>query len=152
MQLSTINFGVENAGLQLGVANISQTGRKGLQVGVVNISKDSAAHQVGCINIRPDTRIQMLVSGGNANKFNLAVRFKNRYTYTVWGAGAYYLGLDKKISLSGFYRAGVYYPILPKLEISGDIVSSISKPWTTRTKAIRHACMPCSPASIWNTP
>lgn len=121
MQLGMINFGTENKGLQIGLSNICHTGKKGLQIGLVNISKDSTAHQIGCINIRPTTRIQMLISGGNDNKFSLGVRFKNRYTYTIWGIGAYSLGMDRKLSLSGFYRAGLYYPILPKLEISGDI-------------------------------
>ena len=72
MQLSTINFGVENAGLQAGSRQHQPDRQKRWRSELVNISKDSAAHQVGWINIRPDTRIQMLVSGGNANKFNLA--------------------------------------------------------------------------------
>ena len=39
----------------------------------------------------------MLVSGGNANKASLSIRFKNKYTYTQIGTGAYYLGVDNKL-------------------------------------------------------
>lgn len=121
VQLAAINFSAQNHGVQLGVGNVNTGGKRGIQIGLINVSTDSCANQVGCINIKPQTRVQMLISGGNANKGSLSVRFKNKYTYTQFGAGAYYLGTDKDFSVSAFYRAGVYYSLTPKLDISADI-------------------------------
>lgn len=121
LQLACANYSEKNKGLQLGIANFSNEGRSGLQVGIVNISADSTAHQWGIVNLKPQTRTQMLISGGNANKANLAVRFKNRYTYTQLGAGTYYLDTNLSFSFSGFYRAGIYIPLTSRLTLNGDI-------------------------------
>ena len=43
----------------------------------------------------------MIISGGNANKASLSIRFKNKYTYTQIGTGAYYLGVDNKLPSQG---------------------------------------------------
>lgn len=120
VQFAIGNYAAKNKGVQAGLANVSGEGRKGLQLGLFNLSADSLAHQVGIVNVTPRTRIQLLVSGGNLNKINVAVRFKNRYTYTELGGGAYYFDLDHDVSVSGFYRAGAYYSLLPCLEISAD--------------------------------
>lgn len=121
LQTAAFNFSADNRGVQAGIANVNNGGKKGIQIGLVNVSTDSCAHQIGCINIRPQTRVQLLISGGNANKGNIAVRIKNKYTYTQFGAGVYYLGADKDFSVSANYRTGVYYSLTPKLDISGDI-------------------------------
>ena len=121
LQLACANYSEKNKGLQLGVANFNNEGKDGLQLGIVNISSDSTAHQWGFINLKPQTHTQLLLAGGNTNKFNLSVRFKNRYTYTQLGAGAYYLDMNQDFSFSGFYRAGVYIPLTSKLFLSGDI-------------------------------
>lgn len=120
LQLGTCNFSAENKGVQTGIANLSGKGGRGLQFGFFNLSADSLAHQIGCINITPRTRIQLLISSGNLNKVNLAVRFKNRYTYTEFGGGAYYFDLAHDLSASAFYRTGIYYPLLSRLEVSAD--------------------------------
>ncbi|MEJ8741407.1 hypothetical protein [Phocaeicola sp. HCN-6420] len=120
LQLGIANYGEQNKGLQAGIANVSSQTSKGLQLGIVNISQDSAAHQIGCVNINPMTRVQMIVSSGNLNKINVAVRFKNRHTYTELGGGAFYLNTDYKLSASAFYRGGVYCSLLPRLELSAD--------------------------------
>lgn len=121
LQLACANYSEKNKGLQLGVANFSNEGKKGLQIGIVNISADSTAHQWGVINLKPKTRTQLLISGGNANKANLSVRFKNKYTYTQLGAGAYYLDTNKDFSFSGFYRAGLYISLTSRLTLNGDV-------------------------------
>ena len=121
LQTAIMNYSVNNNGLQLGIGNVSAENRKGFQIGIVNISADSCARQIGCVNLKPQTRVQMLVSGGNANKGSLSVRFKNKYTYTQIGAGAYYLGADKDFSFSMSYRAGVYRSLTPNLDISADL-------------------------------
>lgn len=120
LQTAVMNYSVSNSGLQLGIGNVNTENRKGVQIGIVNFSLDSCARQIGCINLKPQTRTQLIVSGGNANKGSVAVRFKNRHTYTQIGTGGYYLGTDKDFSLSLFYRAGVYWQLTPKLDISAD--------------------------------
>lgn len=120
VQAGFCNYSAENKGLQMGLANIAGKGHKGLQFGLFNLSADSLAHQVGCVNISPRTRIQLLVSSGNLNKANVAVRFKNKCTYTELGGGAYFFSSDHGFSASAFYRAGVYYPLCRWLDISAD--------------------------------
>lgn len=120
MQTAVANYAETNSGLQLGIANIAKANHKGLQIGIVNINRDSvAAHQFGCININPETRVQMFVSGGNLNKANAGIRIKNRYSYTDFGVGAYALDFSG-LTVSGFYRGGIYIPITSRLEISAD--------------------------------
>lgn len=122
VQASIANYSVQNTGLQIGISNVETQGGKGLQVGMVNISQDTAkAHQIGLVNWNPRTRTQLIVSGGNLNKVSVAVRFKNRYTYTQIGSGAYYFDTNQKFSLSTFYRAGAYCRLFSKLEIGADM-------------------------------
>lgn len=122
VQSALLNYSTENKGVQLGIGNINTRNEaKGFQIGFINISADSTARQIGCINLKPDTRVQMILSGGNANKGSVSVRFKNKFTYTQIGAGAYYLGTDNKVSVSGFYRAGIYHSLTNKLDLSADI-------------------------------
>lgn len=120
MQMALCNYSAENKGVQIGFANLSGKGRKGLQFGLFNLSADSLVHQIGCVNISPRTHIQLLISSGNLNKANVAVRFKNKCTYTELGGGAYFFNLDHDLSASAFYRVGVYYPLCSRLEISAD--------------------------------
>lgn len=122
IQSALLNYSVENKGVQLGIGNVNtKSNSRGYQIGLINISTDSTAHQIGCINLKPATRVQMIVSGSNANKGSVSIRFKNKFTYTQIGAGAYYLGTDNKLSVSGFYRAGVYHSLTKKLDLSADI-------------------------------
>lgn len=122
LQLGLANYSEQNRGLQIGVSNVETKRNKGWQLGLINISQDSiSARQIGLVNWNPRTRPQLIISGGNLNKVNVAVRFKNQHTYTQIGTGAYYFDTDAKFSFSAFYRAGVYYPILPQLEISADM-------------------------------
>lgn len=122
VQSALLNYSVENKGVQLGIGNVNtKSDARGYQIGIINVSTDSTAHQIGCINLNPETRVQMIISGGNANKGSLSIRFKNKFTYTQIGAGAYYLGTDRPVSVSGFYRAGVYHSLTKKLDLSADI-------------------------------
>ena len=121
LQLATANYNENNNGLQLGVVNLNVGTCKGLQMGIFNVSADSSARQIGCINITPQTRTQLVLSGGNTNKFNLGIRFRNRYTFTQLGLGGYHLGLNKDFSLSVIYKAGAYYAITPRLNLYGGL-------------------------------
>lgn len=121
LQLGFSNYSAQNRGVQIGFGNIVNKGDKGLQFGFLNVSGENQVRQIGCINIKPETRTQLIVSGGNSSKLNLAVRFKNRYTYTQFGVGTYQLGFGKDFSLSGFYRAGLSCPLTSRLDLSADL-------------------------------
>lgn len=122
-QMSCIsNYSGDNKGLQLGIANVSNKCSKGVQIGVININGDSCARQVGIINIKPQTRIQMIVSGGNLYKTGAEVRFRNKLIYTQLGAGMILGGLTDKASVAGTYRTGLAFPLIKdKLHLITDI-------------------------------
>ena len=67
--------------------------------------------QLGLVNANPDTRVQMMVYGGNATPANIGVRFKNQLFYTILGVGSMYQGLNNKFSASASYRAGLSFPL-----------------------------------------
>ena len=116
------NYTENNKGMQIGIANLSNHCNKGSQIGIINMCGDSTARQLGIINLKPGTRVQMILSGGNANRFNVSARFINKIVFTQLGLGMNYGDFTDKISLSVFYRTGLILPLVPsKLNISGDI-------------------------------
>lgn len=119
-QLGLANYGSTNKGLQAGVVNVSNKGKHGFQIGLVNINTDEKAHQIGCVNLNPSTQTQLIISSGSLHWLNLAVRFKNKYTYTEIGSSSFHSDINKEIAVSGFYRAGIYHALTPKFELSGD--------------------------------
>lgn len=121
VQLGSANYATQVRGVQIGLANICNGSVKGVQFGLVNYSKDTATVKLGLVNVSPRTRIQMMVYGGNTSKFNLAVRFLNRRTYTILGAGAPYLHMNDKFSGTVFYRAGLYWEPAKDFRLSGDL-------------------------------
>lgn len=122
LQLSPLANVAKNVrGIQAGLMNYCMGDVKGVQVGLVNYSKDSSTVKIGLVNLNPLTRVQLLAYGGNTTKINLAVRFLNKMTYTMLGAGAQYLGLNEKFSLTASYRAGLYFRLIDRLAISGDL-------------------------------
>lgn len=121
LQLSATNYAHEVDGLQLGILNLCDGSVRGCQVGLINHSKDTTAHKVGLVNVTPQTRIQLMMFGGNACKLNFGVRFKNRFTYTMLGFGTHYSDMSRKFSGALFYRAGLLYALSPRWEISGDL-------------------------------
>ncbi len=121
LQLAYGNYAGEVRGMQIGLLNMCGGEVKGMQIGLINYSKDSTSHKLGLVSITPSTRIQMMAFIGNTSKLNLAVRFKNRYTYTLLGGGTHYLDLHEKFSGCLYYRAGTFFPISRKLELSGDL-------------------------------
>lgn len=108
-------------GLQIGLCNYA-TKARGIQIGLINYYKDEMKGlQLGLVNANPDTKVQMMVFGGNATKTNIAARFKNELLYTILGAGTHYLDFDDKFSASVFYRAGLSVPLNKKFSLSGDL-------------------------------
>lgn len=123
LQLSAIsNYSAENNGTQAGIINMCDKGSKGVQIGIINHSKDSCIHQIGLVNLKPHTNIQMIISSGNLHKANIAVRFKNNIVYTQFGTGMIKGIISDKISISGIYRTGISIPLIKnKLHISTDM-------------------------------
>lgn len=116
------NYSGDNKGLQLGIANVSNKCSKGVQIGILNLNGDSCARQVGIINIKPQTRTQLIISGGNLNKANIAVRFKNRMIYTQLEGGMILGELTDKASVAGTYRTGLAFPLIKNiLHLNTDI-------------------------------
>ena len=123
LQLSGIaNYAERNKGMQVSIANVSNHSENGTQIGLVNICGDSLARQLGIVNLKPNTKVQLILSGGNANRFNVSARFVNKRVYTQLGTGMNYGDFTDKISISAFYRTGLIFPLLTnKLDIAGDL-------------------------------
>lgn len=121
LQTSLWNFADTLSGVSLGLFNRSILQTSGTQVGIINISRDPEANQWGLFNINPNTTIDLMAFGGNANKTNLAIRLRNRHHYSIMGFGTHYMGLDEKFSGALFYRIGLYHSLSPRWTLSGDI-------------------------------
>ena len=121
LQLSGYNYADTLDGWQTGFINVAAQHTKGWQLGVFNYSRDTTAHKIGLININPKTKIDLLAYLGTSSIFNGAVRFRNRSTYSIIGAGTHYMGLDKRFSGALFYRLGQYFQLSPRWSLSGDV-------------------------------
>lgn len=109
------------AGVQLAPLNVAVRA-KGLQIGLVNYYREQLdGFQLGLVNANPDTRVQLMLFGGNATKLNVAARFKNRLFYTILGGGTHFLDFGDKFSGALFYRAGLGLPLCRRLSVSGDV-------------------------------
>ena len=108
-------------GVQVGLINLAASSMNGIQIGLFNYHADRLKGlQLGLINANPDTRIQLLFSGGTSTLFDVGLRFKSRTFYTVLGAGAKYRELHP-FNTAFTYRAGLGIPLAKALEISGDL-------------------------------
>jgi hypothetical protein len=121
LQLGTFNYADSLNGAQIGVFNVARKRPKGWQVGLINLSYDSIGHKIGLVNINPMTTIDYMLYGGSSTKTNLAVRYRNKNTYSIMGVGTHFMGLDSKFSGAIFYRLGQYWQLSPKWSLSGDI-------------------------------
>ena len=114
-------IGEHFTGAQVAPFNFAGKG-KGVQIGLVNYYKNSFdGFQLGLVNANPDTKVQLMLFGGNATKLNVGARFKNNLFYTILGGGTHYLDFSDKFSASLFYRAGLELPLYKQLFISGDL-------------------------------
>ena len=136
-------------GVQVALCNYA-TKARGLQIGLVNYYKeDMKGFQLGLVNANPDTKVQMMVYGGNATPANIGVRFKNQLFYTILGVGSMYQGLNRSfrpahpivpVCLSPFTKG---YP-------SATSDPSISRLLITKMRSSRNACTHCRHVQIWN--
>lgn len=121
LQIGAYNYADTLNGSQIGLFNACIRHPRGVQIGLVNYSRDTTAHKIGLVNINPRTRIDVMAFGGNSNKTNLAMRFRNRSTYSILGFGTHYMGLDKDFSGAIYYRLGQYFSLSPRWTLSGDV-------------------------------
>ena len=122
VQAAVYNYADTLNGWQIGFFNVCSTHPRGIQLGFINYSRDTtASHKIGLVNINPRTRIDFMAFGGNSSKMNMAVRFRNRSTYNIFGMGTHYLGFDEDFSGAVFYRLGQYFTLSDKLTLSGDM-------------------------------
>ena len=121
LQLGAINFADSLNGAQIGFFNIARRHPKGWQVGIVNLSYDSIGHKLGLVNVNPTTDIDIMLYGGSSTKANLAMRYRNKNYYSIFGVGTHFMGLDSKFSGALFYRLGLYKQLSPKWSLSGDL-------------------------------
>ena len=61
---------------------------------------------LGLITINPDTRIDVMAFAGTSSKGNMALRFRNRSTYNIIGAGTHYMGLDEEFPRITWHSIG----------------------------------------------
>ena len=120
-QWGAINYADTLNGLQMGVFNVVSRHPRGWQVGLINLSYDTIGHKIGLVNVNPNTNIDLMLFGGTANKTNIALRYRNKSTYSIIGFGTHYMGLDSKFSGALFYRLGQYYQLSPKWSLSADV-------------------------------
>ncbi len=111
-QLAVGNYCGDLYGVQLGLANMCNGRLNGVQVGIINYSNDTTSfRKLGLVNLNPHTRYDVVLLGGNMVNAGLAMRFCNKYTYTM-------LGIEFPSDRSGnvtaalFYRFGGRIPVL----------------------------------------
>ena len=121
LQMGSYNYADSLNGTQMGLINICRTHPKGVQIGLINVSHDTLAHKVGLVNVNPNTRIDVLLYGGTSTKGNVALRFRNRSTYSIIGAGTHFMGLDEKFSGALFYRLGQFFQLNKRWSVGGDV-------------------------------
>lgn len=108
-------------GIQVGTFNYA-TQAQGVQIGLINYYKDEMKGlQLGLVNANPQTKVQMMVYGGNAMLFNVGARFKNELFYTILGIGMQDRHLNDQFSASASYRAGLSFQLHKGLSVSGDL-------------------------------
>ena len=120
LQLGGNNFADSLSGVQIGVLNLCGNGDGGVQFGIFNYCAEEC-QQLGLVNINQHSRFQMLVTTGNHDFINLALRIRNRHTYNVIGFGLGRKGWDDYSCGSAYYRIGQYFTVLPRLTLSGDV-------------------------------
>lgn len=119
-QFGMYNYADTLNGSQLGLVNVCVSHPRGVQIGLVNYSRDTTAHKIGLVNINPNTKVDFMAFGGTASKLNLALRFRNRSTYSIVGFGTHYMGFDDDFSGALYYRLGQYFRIGKRWTLSAD--------------------------------
>ena len=121
VQLGAYNYADTLTGVQLGLLNAAVGHPKGVQIGLINYTRDTTGRKIGLVNVNPSTQIDLMLFGGNTSKANIALRFRNKSTYSILGFGTHYIGLDEKFSGALYYRLGQYFHLSPRWTLSADL-------------------------------
>ena len=121
LQMGGYNYADTLTGSQVGLINVALEHPHGVQVGLINYTRDTRAKKIGLVNINPSTLIDVMAFGGSSSAANIALRFRNRSTYSIFGIGTPYLGLDGHFSGAVYYRLGQYFPLNRRWSLSGDV-------------------------------
>jgi len=88
MQVSSINITKSQNGVQFGFVNACDN-NEGLQFGILNVvGKKQNGTTIGLLNAFPDTKVQLLIGGGNFAYATIGARFKTNGIYTSLVMGA----------------------------------------------------------------
>ncbi|MBA3550585.1 MAG: caspase family protein [Nannocystis sp.] len=88
VQLAPLNTAREIRGAQLGALNVAAKGVRGAQVGILNMAEEADA-QVGLLSITRKGGVQADVWTSDVAAFNVAVKFRARYTYSMLTIGVH---------------------------------------------------------------
>lgn len=152
MQISGLGnvVGGSFTGAQLAPMNMAKSG-KGLQIGLFNYYKENFdGFQLGLVNANPDTKVQLMLFGGNTTKLNVGARFKNKLFYTILGGGTHYLDFSDKFPPPSSIVPVSNYLCTSSCSSAVTWASSTSKTSRIKITVSLHASMPSRHASIWN--
>jgi hypothetical protein len=120
IQLSAFNMTKDQNGAQIGIINIGQN-NSGLQLGILNMTaKKQSGLSLGLFYINDDTKVQLMMSGGNLSYGTFGVRFETNNIYSMLDAGAPVAISSSVKSVMFDYRVGYSFD-LKFLNINTDL-------------------------------
>jgi hypothetical protein len=119
-QLSALNMTKNQNGAQLGVINISEN-NTGFQLGILNmVDKKQSGLSLGLFYVYENTKVQLMMSGGNLSYGTFGVRFKTNNIYTMLDVGAPVAISTSEKSVLFNYRVGYSFD-LKFMNINSDL-------------------------------
>lgn len=124
-QLGNINVADGIHGGQVGSINVASGSVRGAQIGVINYA-DEADAQVGVINVTRKGGVFADVWTSDVAAFNLAVKFRAKYTYSFLAIGVHPGGQGRGF-MSGVGFGG-HIPVRKNLWVDIDLASYATQP------------------------
>lgn len=119
-QVGGVNIVEQGTGVQLGAVNISTGRMRGLQIGFVNIADDLDA-AIGFLTISKRGGAWLDVWTGDHAAFNLSLRLRARYTYTLLTAAVHPFGSpDNQAWMYGMGFGG-HLPLFGRFALESDL-------------------------------
>ncbi len=120
VQVAALNAAREVRGAQLGLLNVAADGVRGAQVGLLNVAEEADA-QVGLLSITRKGGVQADVWTSDVAAFNVAVKFRARYTYSMLTIGVHPGGAGRGVMFGiGF---GGHIPLPRRFHLDLDLTS-----------------------------
>lgn len=119
-QLGAVNVADQATGVQLGAINVTTGRMRGLQIGFLNIADDLDA-AIGFLTISRRGGAWLDVWTGDHAAFNLSLRLRARYTYTLLSAGVHPFGGDDNKSWMYGMGFGGHLPLSERLALESDL-------------------------------